>query len=175
LTEAKRFDEARAACRPAIFGDQPPADLRIMAANVEAERGELLEAVKILRALVKDEPNYFPAWYQLADWYRTTDEHPIPAILLLPLLGLLIPIIRGMNSNASGRTFSKIEFFGIAILLITLVGGLFKYLFFRFYILNGELIVKKGWIKKPIHDHNEFAFPVLIQKYLDDRERGKVQ
>ncbi len=75
LAEAKRFDEARAACRPAVFGEQVPADLRIMAANVEAERGEVIEAVKLLRELVKDEPHYFPAWYQLAEWYRTTDEH----------------------------------------------------------------------------------------------------
>lgn len=60
---------------------------------------------------------------------------------------LLIPIIRGM-SNDSGRSLSRFEYIGIAILAITLVGGLFKYLFFKFYIVNGELIVKKGWIKK---------------------------
>lgn len=34
---------------------------------------------------------------------------------------------------------------------------------------------EKGWIKKPVDHHNEeYAFPVLIQKYLDDRERGKI-
>ncbi len=33
---------------------------------------------------------------------------------------------------------------------------------------------EKNWIKKPINDHEKFAFPVLIQKYFDDRESGKV-
>lgn len=106
LTEAKRFDEARTACRPAIFGDQPPADLRIMAANVEAERGELLEAVKILRALVKDEPNYFPAWYQLADWFRTTDEHGayLEAAEAMAKLMPHYPLALGYLSEARLRT-----------------------------------------------------------------------
>ncbi len=31
----------------------------------------------------------------------------------------------------------------------------------------------KNWIAKPIHDHEQFAFPVLIQNYIDDREKGK--
>lgn len=106
LTEAKRFDEARAACRPAVFGDQPPADLRIMAANVEAERGEVIEAVKILRALVKDEPNYFPAWYQLADWFRTTDEHGayLEAAEAMAKLMPHYPLALGYLSEARIRT-----------------------------------------------------------------------
>ncbi len=106
LAEAKRFDEARAACRPAIFGDEPPADLRIMAANVEAERGQVLEAVKILRALVKDEPNYFPAWYQLADWFRITDEHGayLEAAAAMAKLMPHYPLALGYLAEARIRT-----------------------------------------------------------------------
>lgn len=32
---------------------------------------------------------------------------------------------------------------------------------------------EKNWILKPIDNHDEFAFPVLIQNYFDDRESGK--
>lgn len=74
-TDARRFDEARAACRPAVFGDKVPASLRIVAANVEAERGAVNEAVRLLREIVADEPNFYPAWAQLADWYRTNKDH----------------------------------------------------------------------------------------------------
>ncbi len=73
--EARRFDEARVACRPAVFGDKVPASLRIVAANVEAERGAVNDAVKLLREIVTDEPNYYPAWAQLADWYRANKDH----------------------------------------------------------------------------------------------------
>ncbi|NOT62688.1 MAG: hypothetical protein HOP19_20975 [Acidobacteria bacterium] len=75
FTEAHRFDEARAACRPAVFGENVPAGLRIVAANVEAERGAVNDAVKLLREIVTDEPNFYPAWAQLADWYRANKDH----------------------------------------------------------------------------------------------------
>jgi tetratricopeptide (TPR) repeat protein len=74
-SQAHRFDEARAACRPAVFGEQVPAGLRIVVANVEAERGAVNDAVKLLREIVTDEPNFYPAWAQLADWYRTNKDH----------------------------------------------------------------------------------------------------
>lgn len=40
--------------------------------------------------------------------------------------------------------------------------------------MNKKFRAEKNWISKPIHDHDEFAFPVLIQKYFDNREAGKV-
>lgn len=93
----------------------------------------------------------------LTDW-SVPQRQPVSALFILVIQTfwevvrrvwpfLLIPIVRGM-SNSSGRTVSRLEYFALAILVITLIGGLLKYLFFRFYLLNGELIVKRGWIKK---------------------------
>jgi cellulose synthase operon protein C len=70
LAGARRFDEARAACRPDIFGDELPLELRSAAAWVEAEQGRVEEAIKQIRAIVAGEPNYYEGWSHLADWYR---------------------------------------------------------------------------------------------------------
>lgn len=71
LSLLMRFDEARAACRPEVFGDHLPPDLRCAEARVAADRGDLAAAIKQLEELVQDEPNYYPAWSLLADWQRT--------------------------------------------------------------------------------------------------------
>jgi tetratricopeptide (TPR) repeat protein len=68
LAEAKRFDEARAACHPEIFDGDLPLPLRNAAAMVEAEGGNVKQALDQMRAIVADEPNSFEAWSQLADW-----------------------------------------------------------------------------------------------------------
>jgi A/G-specific adenine glycosylase len=51
-----------------------------------------------------------------------------------------------------------------------------RIIYARFISMDVERDFKpeKTWIKKLIHDHDEYAYPVLIQKYLDDRESGKV-
>jgi tetratricopeptide (TPR) repeat protein len=75
LTSMRRYDEARQACHPEIFGENIPPDLRCAAAVVDADRGDLQAAINRLQGLVKDEPNYFMAWNLLADWYRMTEAH----------------------------------------------------------------------------------------------------
>jgi tetratricopeptide (TPR) repeat protein len=70
LTQLQRYDEARAACRPEVYGDNLPPELRCAEAVVDADRGDLPAAVEQLKKLVADEPNYYPAWSLLADWYR---------------------------------------------------------------------------------------------------------
>ncbi len=59
---------------------------------------------------------------------------------------LLLPLLR--SNDEGGDRMMRYEIYGIILLAITLAGGMLKYLFFRFYILNEELIVKKGWLKK---------------------------
>lgn len=49
-----------------------PPDLRSAAAGIEAERGTVQEAIRQMRALVEDEPMYYPGWNRLADWYQAT-------------------------------------------------------------------------------------------------------
>ena len=74
LTQLQRYDEARNACHPEVFGDNPPSELRCAEAIVDADRGDLNAAVELLKKLVKDEPNYYPAWSLLADWYRSLES-----------------------------------------------------------------------------------------------------
>ncbi len=74
LTQLQRYDEARQACRPEIFGDLLPSELRCAEAMVEADRGDLQSAVEQLRSLVEDEPNNFYVWNLLADWFRTLES-----------------------------------------------------------------------------------------------------
>ncbi|HQR33916.1 MAG TPA: tetratricopeptide repeat protein [Blastocatellia bacterium] len=71
LTQLQRYDEAREACHPEVFGENPPPELRCAEAVVDADRGDLNAAVELLKKLVSDEPNYYPAWSLLADWYRS--------------------------------------------------------------------------------------------------------
>ncbi len=73
LAEAKRFDEAQAACHPPVFGDELPLDLRSSEVGVIAQRGKLREAARKMRALLDDEPNYYAGWSQLADWCRALE------------------------------------------------------------------------------------------------------
>lgn len=70
LTMLMRYDEARAACRPEIYGETLPPELRCAEACVDADRGDLPAAIKQLEELTAVEPNYFQAWNLLADWHR---------------------------------------------------------------------------------------------------------
>ncbi len=73
LAEAKRWDEALAACRPDVFGDEQPAELRSAAAWIEAERGNRTAAISQMKALLADEPGYYAGWNRLADWQREAE------------------------------------------------------------------------------------------------------
>jgi tetratricopeptide (TPR) repeat protein len=71
LAEAKRFDEATAACCP-VSWEHLPSRLQARAAWIEAERGNLSDAIAKMRQVVQDDPNMYWAWACLADWYRAT-------------------------------------------------------------------------------------------------------
>ncbi|MBP6820691.1 MAG: tetratricopeptide repeat protein [Acidobacteria bacterium] len=75
LTQLQRYDEARAACHPDVYREQVPPELRCAEAIVDADRGDLKAAVELLKKLVVDEPNYYPAWTLLADWYRSLNTN----------------------------------------------------------------------------------------------------
>ncbi|MCW8133350.1 MAG: tetratricopeptide repeat protein, partial [Planctomycetota bacterium] len=74
LAAQKRWDEALAACRPAIFGDKQPIELRGRAAWIKAQAGRGEEAIADMRALLKEAPEYAWGWYQLVRWYYQTEE-----------------------------------------------------------------------------------------------------
>jgi tetratricopeptide (TPR) repeat protein len=74
LVGAGRFDEARAACHPAIFNGDQPVRLRTAAATIEADSGNVELAMEKMYEVVADEPNNYEAWSQLAEWIRTADR-----------------------------------------------------------------------------------------------------
>ncbi|HID75782.1 MAG TPA: tetratricopeptide repeat protein [Planctomycetaceae bacterium] len=69
LAEAGRWDEALTACHPPAWKDHPPTALRARAAWIQARRGDMPGAIRQMRELVRDEPNYYEGWMRLAEWY----------------------------------------------------------------------------------------------------------
>jgi tetratricopeptide (TPR) repeat protein len=75
LARVGKFDEAVAACRPAVFGDNPPHMLAGRAAWVEYQRGRCEAAFAQMRAIVQEVPDYFWGWQQLANWYDDGERY----------------------------------------------------------------------------------------------------
>ena len=74
LAGAGRYDEAIAACRPAVLGDPTPGPLRGRAAWVEAERGNHREAIRQMTAVLRDSPDYTWGWKMLSGWHEQANE-----------------------------------------------------------------------------------------------------
>lgn len=75
LSRLKRYDEALAACCPPAWGDEPPLLLQARAAWIEAERGNRKLAIDRTRAVVEQDPDYYWAWTNLADWYAAENDN----------------------------------------------------------------------------------------------------
>lgn len=74
LAEDGRFDEALTACRPDVFGNQLPWQLSARQAEVEANRGNVREAIALMRRIAADRPDLPWVWRRLADWLDATDD-----------------------------------------------------------------------------------------------------
>jgi cellulose synthase operon protein C len=70
-----RIAEARAACRPHVWNEHPPVELRTREAWIEAEQGRTAEAVSLLKAALADDPAYYNGWLRLAEWCQTLEDH----------------------------------------------------------------------------------------------------
>jgi tetratricopeptide (TPR) repeat protein len=70
LTRLRRYDEALQACQSPVWNGKTPITLRGRAAWVEAERGRRSEAIKLMKAALADDPEYYWGWENLADWTR---------------------------------------------------------------------------------------------------------
>jgi tetratricopeptide (TPR) repeat protein len=73
LAEAGRFEDARAACRAPAWGAHRPRELRGREAWIEFARGDVESAIRLMRAIVEHEADYFWGWSRLADWYEQTN------------------------------------------------------------------------------------------------------
>ena len=76
LAGARRFDEALAACRPSAWGDQPPTPLRARAAWIAAQRGDRPEAIRAMRAVLAENPGFYPGWRDLGEWLLEEGSFP---------------------------------------------------------------------------------------------------
>ena len=61
---------------------------------------------------------------------------------------VLIIIFRSRQSDDASDGMDKYEIIAIVFAVATLIGGIFNYIFFRFYIQDNDLVIKKGWLKK---------------------------
>ncbi len=77
LVAAGRYDDAAAACAPAIFANQVPRSLRARAAWVKAARGNLKGALSDMRKIAETEPDFYWAWECIAEWSDKMGEHEI--------------------------------------------------------------------------------------------------
>ncbi len=93
------------------------------------------------------------------DWSNEQRQAPIGLIifsieairkLVKVLWPILIPIIAGQgNSEHTSVIKQLIYFYGsIAIVIFVMMNSLLSYWFFRFQIIDGELLIKKGYLKK---------------------------
>jgi len=75
LARVGRFDEAHAVLRYPAWNGKPPALLRGRAAWVEALRGNVAKAVRRMKSVLADDPNYYGGWRWLADWHSHLGNH----------------------------------------------------------------------------------------------------
>jgi len=72
LALAGRYEEALAACQPAVYGENgPPLVLRGRRAWIEHRRGKTKEAAERMAELVKEAPDYLWGLRLLVEWYDT--------------------------------------------------------------------------------------------------------
>lgn len=62
----------------------------------------------------------------------------------------LWPFALLMLLNGKPGKVNRYEVMGLVLLVLTIAGSIIQFLYFRFYISNGSLIIRKGWIKKEL-------------------------
>lgn len=72
--EGGEADKARRECRPKVFGKNPPIDLKLTLARLEADLSGPEKALEVLEEAITLEPEFYAGWQQLADWYRVLDD-----------------------------------------------------------------------------------------------------
>src|SRR5262245_37885576 len=106
LASARRWDDALAACEPAVFGDHPPLELQWRSGWIEIQRGDVKAAVARLREVVSEEPRYYPGWSLLADCYAQLEdnEHYLEAAEALVRLSPQYEVSHGYLGEALQRS-----------------------------------------------------------------------
>ena len=105
LAALGRHAEAEAACAPAAWGKQVPAQLRACRARLQARRGNLVSAIEGMREVLRENPGYGAGWQHLADWLWQRKEHKaaIDAVTNLRRLDPLNPVPLGYRASLKLR------------------------------------------------------------------------
>ncbi|WP_309387132.1 C39 family peptidase [Cerasicoccus frondis] len=74
LTRAGKFDEAREACVPPAFGEDTPFNLLGRRAWVLAQEGKLEDALKEMREIWNNYPNYYWGGERVLEWLRELER-----------------------------------------------------------------------------------------------------
>ncbi len=88
--------------------------------------------------------------------WATPQRQPIAGLLIVfiktiwEVLKRFWPFILLMLFNNKAGRLDKFELIAAMFAGLTIVSSLIRFFFFRFQILNDELIIKKGWLKKEI-------------------------
>jgi tetratricopeptide (TPR) repeat protein len=70
LCEAKRFEEAIAACSPSIYNGDVPVDLRARSAAILWNSGKRKEGIEAMQRVAGESPQHFGAATALTEWLR---------------------------------------------------------------------------------------------------------
>jgi cellulose synthase operon protein C len=105
LAQLDRFDEALAQCAPPQLSP-PPARLGIRAAWIEAQRGNLAQAIVRAHATLQEHPEYYGGWKLLADWHLENNnlEGAVEAAEKMTLLAPLNPVPLGYLADLKLRS-----------------------------------------------------------------------
>jgi tetratricopeptide (TPR) repeat protein len=108
LARAHRWEEALAACKPPAW-TQPPLLLRARAAWIERQRGNQTEALAQMRAVLKENPDSYFCWRELADWQWEAGNYADArdAATMLTRLAPFDPIPFGYSGDIKARTGDK--------------------------------------------------------------------
>ena len=111
LVQMGRYDEALEACRPEIYGDEPPRTLRGRGAWVLWQKGDRKAAMEKMELLVEDEPDYYWAIKIFCDWCHEEEAHD-KALIWAPRLVRLAPedaVAHGYIGHALEQSEKKEE------------------------------------------------------------------
>lgn len=97
----------------------------------------------------------------LIDWERP-QRQPIKGLAIVfvktlwQILKSVWPLVLLMIFNAKPGRSERYALIAAGLSVFAIIGSVIQFMYFRFYILNGELIIKKGWLKKetntiPLH------------------------
>ncbi|MBI2920172.1 MAG: C39 family peptidase [Planctomycetes bacterium] len=106
LAASHRWEEALAACQPAVFTEEVPVALAGRAAWVEAMRGEYARAIEKMKAVLTRANGYAWGWRRLADWCRETGagKEYLHAAGRLVELEPTVPLSLGYRADARRMT-----------------------------------------------------------------------